>query len=49
MDKVAKLYYEVPSNLLTSGSDYLDLYDGLRQACVNLTGTSGITSSDCDQ
>ncbi len=48
-DKVAKLYYEVESNVLTSGSDYLDLYDGIRQACVNLTGTSAITSSDCDQ
>jgi bacillolysin len=45
--KVAKIYYEVQTNLLTSASDYNDLYAALQQACTNLTGTSGITSSDC--
>ncbi|MER2584227.1 MAG: M4 family metallopeptidase, partial [Candidatus Competibacter sp.] len=47
--KVAKIYYEAQTNLLTSGSDYADLYDALRQACSNLVGTAGITSSDCAQ
>ncbi len=36
IDKVAKLYYEVQTNLLTSAADYADLYDALLQACVNL-------------
>ena len=49
MTKVAKIYYEVQTNLLTSGSNYYDLYEYLYQACVNLVGTSGITSGDCQQ
>jgi Zn-dependent metalloprotease len=47
--KVAKLYYEVQTNLLTSGADYADLYEALYQGCLNLVGTAGITSSDCQQ
>ncbi|MDA8105399.1 MAG: M4 family metallopeptidase [Nitrospiraceae bacterium] len=48
-DKVAKIYYEAQTNLLTSGSDYEDLYYSLQLACENLTGTSGIASGDCQQ
>ena len=47
--KTAKIYYEAQTNLLTTGSDYLDLYNALNQACANLVGTSGITSNDCVQ
>ena len=47
--KVAKIYYEVQTNLLTSGSDYADLYTALFQACTNLIGSSGITSADCQE
>lgn len=47
--KVAKIYYEAQTNLLTSGSDYADLYSILYQACQNLIGTAGITASDCTQ
>ena len=47
MAKVAKIYYEAQANLLTSASDYQDLHSNLRQACTNLTGTSGITAVDC--
>jgi len=47
--KVANIYYEVQTNLLTSGSDYADLYTALYQACVNLIGVAGISSSDCQQ
>lgn len=47
--KVAKIYYEVQTNLLTSAGDYEDLYDDLQQACSILTGTSGITTTDCQQ
>jgi len=48
-DKVAALYYEVNTNLLTSGADYSDLYFALQQACTNLLGQHGITSDDCTQ
>ena len=49
-DKTAAIYYEANTNLLTSGSDYSDLYYALQQACANLTGgAKGITSADCAQ
>lgn len=47
--KVANIYYEAQTNLLTSGSNYYDLYQYLYQACQNLVGTSGITTDDCQQ
>jgi Zn-dependent metalloprotease len=47
--KTAKLFYEVQTQLLTSGADYLDLYNALLQACQNLIGTAGITSGDCTE
>lgn len=47
--KVAKIFYEVNSNLLTSGSDYADLYNALYQGCRNLIGTSGITTANCEE
>ena len=47
--KTAKIYYEAQTNILTSGSDYGDLYNALYQGCLNLVGSSGITSDDCTQ
>lgn len=47
--KVAKIYYEATTKLLTSGSDYADLHEALYQGCINLIGTSGITSANCAQ
>ncbi len=47
--KTAQIYYETLTNLLTSGSDYLDLYYALYQGCLNLIGKYGITQYDCDQ
>ncbi len=49
IDRVAAVYYEAQTNLLTSGADYADLYDALNQACQNLLGTAGIGATDCDQ
>ena len=50
INKVAAIYYEVQTHLLTSGSDYLDLYYALNQGCLNLVGgTQGITLGDCQQ
>ena len=45
--KVARIYYEADTNLLTSGSDYADLFRVLPQACTNLIGTVGITAANC--
>jgi Zn-dependent metalloprotease len=47
--KAAKIYYEVQTNLLTSGSDYQNLYAALPQACSNLIGIAGITSANCQE
>ncbi len=49
--KVATLYYEVQTRFLTSGADYLDLYNALNQACSDLVaaGTAGFVGSDCTQ
>jgi bacillolysin len=47
--KVAKIYYEVQTRLLASGSNYNDLYNALYQGCSNLVGSAGITADDCQQ
>ncbi len=47
--KVAKLYYEVQTKHLTSGSDYLDLYNALTQACSDLSNAGTLNSNDCVQ
>ncbi len=49
LTKVATIYYEAQTNLLTSGADYKDLYDALYQACYNKTGVNGITTADCQE
>lgn len=49
IDKAARIYYEAQTNLLTSGSDYADLYAALYQGCLNLVGTAGIVSADCEE
>ncbi len=47
--KAAMIYYEAQTNLLTTGSDYNDLYNALNLACtnLNLAGTAGISAGDC--
>jgi Zn-dependent metalloprotease len=45
ISRVADLYYEVQTQLLSSGADYRDLYDALIQAAVNLNWTSGERSN----
>ncbi len=47
--KVAKIYYEVQTNLLTSGADYLDLYNALYQGCQNLIVGGDTIAADCTQ
>jgi Zn-dependent metalloprotease len=45
--KVARIYYQVETTLLTTASDYADLYNALNQACTNLVGSGGITAANC--
>jgi len=33
--------------MLTSASDYADLFNALQQSCTNLVGSAGITAADC--
>jgi len=47
--KTAAIYYEVNTNLLSSGADYSDLYYALQKACSNLIGQKGITTGDCTE
>lgn len=47
--KVAKIYYAVQTGLLTSGSDYADLYNALYQACQNLITGGTTTTADCTE
>jgi Zn-dependent metalloprotease len=49
IDKAAQIWYEVQTGLLTSAANYQDLADALRQACLVLIGTAGITAQDCSQ
>jgi hypothetical protein len=49
-EKTAALYYYAQTRLLTSASDYKDLYYALDQACTALIGTAdGMTADDCKQ
>lgn len=47
LEKTAQIFYEVQTNLLTSGADYADLGSALVQACLNLNGVGGISTADC--
>jgi bacillolysin len=47
LTKTAKIFYEAQTNLIGSGTNYLDLYYALQQACFDLVGTGGITMGDC--
>jgi bacillolysin len=49
LDKTARIYYQAETTLLGPGSDYLDLFSILPQACTALTGSHGITADDCAQ
>jgi bacillolysin len=44
LEKTAKLWYEVQTGLLTSGSDYNDLYNALLSACSVINSTADAES-----
>ncbi|PKO19145.1 MAG: hypothetical protein CVU39_00920 [Chloroflexi bacterium HGW-Chloroflexi-10] len=47
--KTAKIYYRVQTQLLTSASDYANLYHAVNTSCNSLVGQHGITSADCGE
>jgi len=47
--KTAHIYYRVQTDLLTSASDYADLYSAINTACTSLVGQYGITSANCGE
>jgi Zn-dependent metalloprotease len=51
LEKVARLYYDVETGFLVSGSDYHDLGLALGQACDDrvAAGSAGFTATDCVQ
>ena len=49
IEKVARIYYEAQTSLLTSAADYADLYAAVNQACNNLSVTTDISAADCQQ
>jgi len=49
LTKAGKIQYRVLTRYLTSGSNFLDYYHALQQACTDLVGTAGITDNDCVQ
>jgi Zn-dependent metalloprotease len=49
LDKAARVQYRALTVYLTSGSGFLDNFNALNQSCTDLTGTGGITASDCTQ
>jgi hypothetical protein len=48
-DKTLKIYYRAQTRLLSSGSDYLDLYNAIDQSCRTLMVSGDVTGSDCQK
>ncbi|MEZ5591499.1 MAG: M4 family metallopeptidase [Gammaproteobacteria bacterium] len=49
LDKAAAVHYRVLNHYLSSGSNFLDYYDAVQQACQDLIGTQGITTANCGE
>ena len=47
LDKAAKIQYRALTEYLTSGANFIDDVNALNQSCADLTGTDGISGSDC--
>ncbi|MGH8507259.1 MAG: M4 family metallopeptidase [Gammaproteobacteria bacterium] len=47
LTKAGKIQYRTLTSYLTTGSNFLDNYRSLQQACSDLIGTAGITPADC--
>jgi len=49
LDHAGKIEYRALTQYLLSASDFRDDAEALQQACFDLIGSDGITSTDCDQ
>jgi bacillolysin len=49
LTKAGKIQYRALTHYLLSASDFLDNYNALHQACIDLIGTAGITAGDCTE
>lgn len=49
LTKAGKVAYRALTQYLTTGSNFVDAANALRQSCLDLVGTAGITASDCVQ
>lgn len=49
LTKAGKIQYRALTKYLTSGSNFLDNFNALKQSCTDLIGTAGITAADCSQ
>ena len=48
--KAGKVVYRTLTSYLTSGSDFVDFYDAMKQSCADLVGSpAGPTTGDCEQ
>lgn len=47
--KTAQIFYRVQTELLTSASDYSDLYNAVNTSCSSLVGQYGITTANCGE
>ncbi|MBX3030691.1 MAG: M4 family metallopeptidase [Chloroflexi bacterium] len=47
LTKMARIHYEVMTNLLTSASDFQDMASALVQGCLDLVPSTSITHGDC--
>jgi Zn-dependent metalloprotease len=49
LTKAARVYYRALTVYLTNTAGFLDNFNALTQACTDLVGTGGMTTSDCVQ
>ena len=49
LTKAAAIHYRALTVYLTNSSGFLDAFNAIDQSCSDLTGSNGITSSDCAQ
>ena len=49
LTKAGKIQYRTLTAYLLTGSDFLDNYNALQQACTDLIGTAGISAADCGE
>lgn len=49
LDKMGRVQYRSLTQYLTASATFVDDYNALNQSCLDLVGTTGITTADCTQ